>query len=243
MDKPVQDFTLDSLRNYHDEDKLGSLSFPIPIKPYGKEPDVLNGRVRLELSTLFDEATQMDPEYGGLVAACVLGKVLFRNFESPYAGMVTDLDLMFITESGKGPEIVIPKKTIKPKTRRVSAPYTEHDVIVSAAVHTTTPVRRNRGLIAYVMGAPRHEFVEGAIPLHISYRSEHQFLNGIAGRPDEPDAGDSVSKSVARYGIAILNQEGLSRLVADYPSRNLLHHAEWKVDDRGKLQGDVLDRP
>jgi len=122
-----------------------------------------------------------------------------------------------------------------PKTRKEASGYGYNEVIESSVVYTTTPTKVYSTFLDYFFGTSKYESVDGAIPLHVSYRSVNQLINGL-GR------GDTLSESVVAYGILIIGQKRFAEIIKDIksPERKPLHSVAWKVDLEGRLQGEIL---
>lgn len=72
-------------------------------------------------------------------------------------------------------------------------------------------------------GGLERRWVGGHIPLHISYRSIDQFLDGIGN-------GDTVSETVLQYGVPIINKERFEEIAerVTVPARKPLHRIKWR---------------
>lgn len=234
----TKDITPKLMQYYSKSNKLGLIKSKIPIKPGKDGLGTLMGDVKLDLSKLYGiiKTDHKNIDEASIMAVCVFGNVLYKHFNSPYSEMPHDLDLMFILTHSDNKDIVIPDKVVKPKIRKECIGYGGYEKIIeSSAVYTTTPTKIYRTFLDYFFSIPKYEPVDGAIPLHVSYRSVNQFINGL-GR------GDTVSESVVEYGIPIIGQERFAEIIKDVksPERKPLHGFAWHVDLEGRLQGEIL---
>jgi len=233
----TNDITPKLMQDYSESNKLGFIKSKIPIQPNEDEPDILMGSVELDLSKLYDiiKPNHKKGDEASIISVCVFGSVLYKHFDSPYSEIPHDLDLMCILAYSDDKNIVIPERVVKPKTRKEASGYGYNEVIESSVVYTTTPTKVYSTFLDYFFGTSKYESVDGAIPLHVSYRSVNQLINGL-GR------GDTLSESVVAYGILIIGQKRFAEIIKDIksPERKPLHSVAWKVDLEGRLQGEIL---
>jgi len=234
----TNDITPKLMQEYSKSDKLGFIRSKIPIKPDEYEPDVLMGIVKLDLSKLYGiiKTNHKNIDEASVISVCVFGNVLYKHFNSPYSEMPHDLDLMCILAYSDDKGIVIPERVVKPKIRKEHIGYGGYEKIIeSSAVYTTTPTRIYRTFLDYFLDTSKYESMGGAIPLHVSYRSINQLINGL-GR------GDTLSESVVAYGIPIIGQKRFAEIIKDVksPERKPLHSFAWQLDLEGRLQGKIL---
>jgi len=174
------------------------------------------------------------------------GSYVEREYRLP-PHIPNDFDVMFITrEAFSQDNMIITNHYSYCKRRNIKVPHNElivypetrleaHTYNDDGTSHTEyeeiigyTPVRiEPRGL------ADDYRSTE-VIPLHITYRSLDQFLNGI-GR------GDELSESVVRYGIPLVGAERFYEIIKNIasPRREALHQVEWREDKNGVLQGRI----
>ncbi len=225
--------TPELMEKYFQSGRLGNLSIEIPHC----------GTVSVDLVQLYRSATgleffeyQVRPE--DIDTMVVYGSVLYRHFPpkeitrtrkkwylfGPEVEGETietrdipeDFDLMVITEEGPSED-----KRIFPER----VPWGYGSKVVFAAVKTERTTYGPTGV----------SVMRDGIPLHIAYRSVDQFLDGL-------EKGDTVSESIIRYGLPIVEKEKFEEVVRDirYPERETLHEVEWREDTERVLQGEIL---
>ncbi len=182
------------------------------------------------LNAFSKEITKINKEKvfpGNISALCIYGSVLYKNlpktkFKKTWFGFGTkriavvrpikepnDLDLMVLTKEPVGEELFFPGK----------------ENIVK------TSILESDGFLGGGYGSQE---VRGNLKLHLTYRSEEQFLNTLQN-------GDVLSEAVVRYGLPLVGENNFERTISGIssPKRNPLHEIIWK--DSGKLNGKIIE--
>ncbi len=198
----------------------GTLNITIQVKPHSEEPDILTARYEVDLERLL-KTVRVEPEI-----LCVYGSVLNNSYRIP-----NDVDVLVLWE---GEDIVFPRKTIEPETRRLKGFYGIYDVKVPSAVKAEVPVRKDRGFVEWFFGFNKHYYKETGVPLHIDYRTIDQFITGYEQ--------DEISESVIRQGVPILGEDRFLELTKGI-DRQVSHRREWSKDLEGKINCELSPEP
>ena len=255
-----EDITPRAFHEYYKAKKLGNLRIEFPACSKCKEVR-LSLRELYRLGIFYYKSNKKDSScsvfeknFENIEFVCVYGSILYNNFPLfkrkylffgsliPTKGQKRphDFDVLCITKDKLIDEkIIIPKRVKSWHLFNQTGVDIFHDSSIESAVKRVYTERGYTRVETYNSSDSYYEFSgyvdqEDNLPLHITYRSLDQFLNGI-GR------GDEVSESVVRYGIPLVGAERFYEIIKNIetPRREALHQVEWSEDKNGVLQGRI----
>lgn len=208
----------------------GKLIIPAPYKESAEIKINLRDIYEIVIEPPFLK-TQLNPEE--IEAICLFGSCLYRHFPKRYEKsflkkekVPSDIDLMAILKRG-----IIGGKLVVFKRNQPWEKYMKKDSSISFKRLFDLLSRKSSEQIPFSSYEEKSKK-----PLHISYHSVEQFINGAQ------TGKDLISESVIRYGLPIIGQERFDEITKEItnPRREPLYNIEWAENLEGKIQCKIF---
>lgn len=205
----------------YEKDELGSLKIDNVTVEFDRYDEQANGSVELDLKKFYEfvESRENHPGFDEIENAIIYSSVLGgsdRDSEMP-----SDFDVLLLTEddyNDKG-SIVVPEVTKEPEVtegRYGNDVFDKEESIVKMEEPYLVA-----NFIMRLLGKYSIFYNDSAIPLHLSYRSNDQFSNGVM----RENSYDTVSQNAYREGVPMFGP------LPDLGERSQKYAIEWNEED------------